>query len=144
MGHLGRETFPHLSEDTVDVLDIYLSAILIEDLHEPAHVGSLKMVGQIHIHVDRGHGLLGALAPVKDSYRVADVLNANLVDLNSSEVWLALNVFKLRQQVSLQPPWLPEGAAGCFWLSALQLSQPALPPDHTEKLQRVRLPGLLL
>jgi hypothetical protein len=56
--------------------------ILIEDLDEATHVGTLELLGEIHIHVDIGYRLLAAVGAIQDGDRIADVFDTHLVDVN--------------------------------------------------------------
>src|SRR5690606_2845463 len=64
----------------------------VQDFHEPAHVRSLVAVRQEHVHVEGGHRMLLAAAAVGHTYRVLDVLNADLVDVDAARVVVALDV----------------------------------------------------
>ena len=92
MGALGLEGLSQFSQDYAELLEVHLSPVGIEDLDEAAHVGPLVVVGQIDVHVDAGHGLLGAVPLVADGDRVADVLDPHLVDLDVAVVFQALDV----------------------------------------------------
>ncbi|MPN58712.1 hypothetical protein SDC9_206424 [bioreactor metagenome] len=55
-------------------------------------MGALEIVRQSHIHVERGDGVLDAAGFVADPDRVADGLDADLVDRNLAAVDAALYV----------------------------------------------------
>lgn len=74
-------------------LKINVAVEAIEDFNEPAHVGALELMGQVHIHVDFGHGILNfsGLIPHRDG--IGDFLDADFPDIDSPVIALALNIF---------------------------------------------------
>jgi hypothetical protein len=65
---------------------------LIENLDEPAHMRPLEPVRQVHIHIDRGDGILAFLGLVEKSYRIGDGLYPDLLDIDPAMVSLVLNI----------------------------------------------------
>ena len=63
-----------------------------QQFDEPAHVGALVLPGQIDIHVNRGHCLLGFFGFVADGDRVSDILDPDLVDVQITKVGFVLYV----------------------------------------------------
>jgi hypothetical protein len=55
-------------------------------------VGALEVVGEVYVHVEIGHGMLLAVAAVLDPDRMADILDAYLVDGYLAGVSAALYV----------------------------------------------------
>jgi hypothetical protein len=47
---------------------------------------------QVHVHIDAGHGLLGAVFLVPDGDGIADVFDPDLIDFDIAVVFLALDV----------------------------------------------------
>jgi len=64
----------------------------VHHLHEAAHVGALVFVGQIHEHVDGGHGVLEPVASVAHADGITQVLDAHLVDRDVAKIPVVLNV----------------------------------------------------
>ena len=93
MARLGLQPLGHLHQDILERPDRDLPFVLIEDLHETGHVGALEVVGQIDIHVEVGDGVLFAAAAVTDAHRVADILDAHLVDGDAAGIRQALYIF---------------------------------------------------
>jgi hypothetical protein len=52
-----------------------------------------EIVGEVHIHIEVGHGLLFTAASIPDPHRVEYVLDADLVDRYPPEVGSALYIF---------------------------------------------------
>jgi len=69
--------------------------MIIENFHEAGHVRALEIMWQEHIHVERGDSVLLAFCPVLDPYRVANILDADLVDGDLAGVGAGLYVFDL-------------------------------------------------
>ncbi len=80
VGTAGLQVVFHITQDRIHPVNTDLTVILVEDLDKAAHVGALEVMGQINIHVDPRHRLLLFIALVEDNNRVADILDANLVD----------------------------------------------------------------
>ena len=53
---------------------------------------AFEIVWQVHIHVEIGDGMLVATRPVPDTNRMADILNAHLVNGNFAGVFRVLYV----------------------------------------------------
>ena len=64
----------------------------MEDFYKSAHMGALVFMGQIHIHIDVGNGILGSFLPVEYRNRVLKILYPDLVDGNVTVVFFVLNV----------------------------------------------------
>ena len=64
----------------------------VQYLHEAGHVGALEIVRQTDVHVEHGDGVLDADRFVLHLDRVANRLDANLVDRNMSRISGVLNV----------------------------------------------------
>ena len=67
--------------------------MLIEDLHEPAHVCPFVLVRQVHVHVDPCDRLLLPFVLVEHGDRITDALDPDLVDIDPSGIFLLLYVF---------------------------------------------------
>jgi hypothetical protein len=88
----GLQLLRHLRQDVLEGLDADLLFVGVQDLHEAGHVGALEVVRQVDVHVEGGDGVLLAVAAVLDPHRVADVLDADLVDGDMPDVLAALHV----------------------------------------------------
>ena len=86
------ELFPDLLQDRVKGPDVDLTPEFVEDLHEPAHVRPLELVGQADVHVDRRVHRLGPLRAVHDDDGVLDPLHPHLSNVDVPVVLLALDV----------------------------------------------------
>jgi hypothetical protein len=65
---------------------------LIQDFDKTAHVGALVAMGQVHVHIDRRHRVLIAIAAVQHLDRVAQVLYADFIDGNIPIIGFILDV----------------------------------------------------
>ena len=74
-------------------LEINVAVEAIEDFNETAHVSTLELMGQVHIHVDFGHGILDFSGLVQHCDGIGDFLDANFPDIDSPMIALALNIF---------------------------------------------------
>ena len=92
MGRLGVEAAPGLLQDGADLLEADVPAVFAQDLDEAAHVGALVAVGQVDVHVDAGHGVLGAVELVQHHDGVRDVLDPHLVDVDGVGTDVVLDV----------------------------------------------------
>jgi hypothetical protein len=84
-------------QDVGKVLHVDHAFLAVQDLYEPAHVRALVIVGKVHVHVDRGYGVLKAIRLVENGDGIGDVLYTHLVYLNMTAVMTALYIFH---------PWL--------------------------------------
>ena len=64
----------------------------MEDFYKTAHMSALIFMGQIHIHVDVGNGMLGAFLPVEDRNRILKILYPDFIDGNIAVVFIVLDV----------------------------------------------------
>jgi hypothetical protein len=96
MGRLGLEPILHLLKDMMKTAKINLSMEPIQDLDKTAHMRPLEPMGQIHIHVDRGHGMLTLPRLIENCYGIRDGLDPDLFDIDASVVQLALDIFHNR------------------------------------------------
>src|SRR5210317_1008670 len=92
VGTTGLKMLFHITQHGVHAVDTDLAMILIEYLDEATHVGALEVVGQVNIHVDARNRLLLLFVLVHDDDRVADILNADLVDGDVAIVVALLHV----------------------------------------------------
>jgi hypothetical protein len=88
----GLEALNHRAQHRLETLHRDLALVAVEDLDEARHMGALEVVGQADIHVERRHRVLHAAGLVGDLYRVADRLDADLVDRDLAAVGAALHV----------------------------------------------------
>lgn len=93
MGLLSLEFLLHLFKDEVEAAQVDIAVETVEDLNEAAHVGPLEVVGEVHRHVNRGHGALVMMGLVQDRNGVGDVFHSHLFDADSAVVLLALDIF---------------------------------------------------
>ena len=82
MGGLGLKSGFHFGQNIVKVLQIDLAVETVQNLDKAAHVSALELVGQINIHVDRGHGLLGSLFFIQNGDRVGYIFYPDLFDVD--------------------------------------------------------------
>ena len=73
--------------------EVNVAVEAIEDFYEPAHVGTLELMGQVHIHVDFGHSILNLPGLVQHCDGIGDFLDTNFPDIDSPMIALALNIF---------------------------------------------------
>ena len=92
MGRFGIQAVLQFIQNPAEVFQGNLAAVFAQDFDEPAHVGPLVIMGQVHVHIDAGHRLLGAVFLVPDGDGIADVLDPHLVDIDIAVVFLALDV----------------------------------------------------
>ena len=69
-------------------------AVRIEHFKEPAHVGTLEVLRQIHKHTDGGDGILMCAGLVANSDWEAQVANADLVDAQLAMVAFLLDIYQ--------------------------------------------------
>ena len=70
----------HFAQHDGKILDRYFAFVAIQYLHKARHVRALEVMGQANVHVEHGDGVLHAGRLVLDHDRVADGLDADLVD----------------------------------------------------------------
>ena len=92
VGALGVKALPGLLQDAFDVPDADVPTAIGENLDEAAHVGAFVPVGEVDVHVNAGHGVLGAVELVQDHDGVGNVFHPHLVDVDSAEAGLLLHV----------------------------------------------------
>ena len=83
----------HLLKNTVNTFQVDLAMESVEYFHEPAHVCTLELVGEIYVHVDRGHGFLSLPSLVQDRDWVRDVFYPDLLDVDPAVITLSLDIF---------------------------------------------------
>ena len=98
MGRSGIEVPFHLFEHVGELLQGDLRPDHVQQLHETAHVSPLVLVGQVHVHVDVGHGMLDGVGPVEHGDGVSQVLDPDFVDGDVAVVSLVLDVFHRHPQ----------------------------------------------
>ena len=81
---VGIQVLGHLLQHRAEGIDRNLALVPVQDLDEARHVRALEIVGQVHVHVEIGDGVLLAAGAVLDLDRMADVLDADPVDRNSA------------------------------------------------------------
>ena len=79
VGCLRMEFLFRFPQDVGKVLHVDHALFAVQDLHESAHVRALVIVRKVHVHIDRGYGVLVAVRFVKHRDRVCDVFHAHLV-----------------------------------------------------------------
>ena len=89
---LGLELFDHLRQHDLEGLHRDLALVRVQDRNEPRHVGALEVLGQADVHVENGDRVLRAAAGLLDPDRVADRLDADLVDGQAPGVGGTLDV----------------------------------------------------
>jgi len=87
MRGLGIEPFLHLLKDACKGPDVDLPPIAVQDLHEPAHVGTFELVWEVHGHIDAGDRVLKTLGLVKNDYRVRDIRDPHPVEGDHPVIW---------------------------------------------------------
>jgi len=92
VGRCGMEFFLDFRKDGLEGFDVDLSPEFIQYLDEPAHMGSLEVVGEVDIHIDGCIDGLGSVGTVQDNDRVFDALYPYLLNIDLSVVFLVLNV----------------------------------------------------
>jgi len=75
------------------VADIDLAMELVQYLDEPAHVRALEAVRQVHVHVQRGDGVLLFFRLVAQGNRIRNGFDADFSYVNPAMVDLVLGVF---------------------------------------------------
>ena len=63
-------------------------------------MGALVAVGQIDVHIDAGHGVLGALELVQNHDGVGDILDPHLVDVDGPGADVVLDVGEVQRDYS--------------------------------------------
>ena len=89
---LRLELFRHLVEHALEGIDRDLALMRVEDLDEARHVRALEMMRQAHVHVEVGDGVLHAAGTLTHLDRMADGLDADLVDGEPARVLRTLHV----------------------------------------------------
>src|SRR5688572_9977567 len=92
MPFLGFQLVRHLLQHRLEVLHRDLALVRLEDLDEARHVRALEVVRQRDVHVERRDRVLGASGALHDPHRVADRLDADLVDRELARVGQGLDV----------------------------------------------------
>ena len=92
MAGLGFEAVGHLRQHLLEGPHGDLALVIVEDLHEPRHVGALEIVRQEDVHAEGRDSVLFALVAVSHADRVAYILDAHLVDGDAPGVGAALHV----------------------------------------------------
>jgi hypothetical protein len=92
MAGFGFELGEHVAQHGREILDRDLAFVAVEDLHEARHVRALEIVRQADVHVEHGDGVLHAGRFVLHLDRVADGLDADLVDRDVAGVGGVLDV----------------------------------------------------
>ena len=98
MGRLGVQAPAGLLQDGADLFQADVPAVFAEDLDEPAHVRALVAMGQVDVHVDPGHGVLGALELVQHHNGIGDVFHPHLVDVDGVGADVVLDVAQFRHR----------------------------------------------
>ena len=93
MAGFGFEAFGHLPQDIHEAVDGNFPFVAMQYLEEARHVRALEIVGQVHVHVEVGNGVLLTARTVLHAHRVQDFLHANPVDGNLAGIGTALHVF---------------------------------------------------
>ena len=83
---------PDLFQDAVKRPDIDLLPDIVEDLHETAHVRSLEVMEEAHIHVDRGIDRLRSVGAIQHNDGVFEPLDSDLLDIDIPFVFEILDV----------------------------------------------------
>lgn len=96
MGRLSLQSLFHLLKDMMKARQIDLAMKPVQDLDKPAHMRALETMGQIHIHVDRGHRMLSRLRLIQYCYRIRNGLDSDLFDINAPVVQFALDIFHIQ------------------------------------------------
>ena len=93
MTGFGFEAFSHLPQDIHEAVDGNFPFVTVQYLEEARHVRALEVVGQVHVHVEVGDGVLLAARTVLNAHRVKDFFHANAVDGNLTGIGTVLYVF---------------------------------------------------
>ena len=92
VGGFGVELFLHPVKNRGDGFDVDRAPVLIQNFDEAAHVGALKMLGQIYVHIYLAYCVLEFIPLVQHGDGVLDVLDPHLVDFHAAVVFPILNV----------------------------------------------------
>src|SRR5882762_9685874 len=84
----------HRIKDLGDVLHVYHIAVGIENLDKSAHVGPLKLLGQIDEHADRSDGILERVGLVAHLDRKPESSHPYLIDAQFTMVTFALFIMQ--------------------------------------------------
>ena len=99
-------------------LQVYLAVEPVENFHEPAHVGALELMGQVHVHVHPRDRVLQGLVLVHYHDRVGNILDPDFLDVDTPVIAQALDVLhcgmlppELRTDIcgrrfSIRPDWM--------------------------------------
>src|SRR3984885_830081 len=102
MAGVGFQPHRHLLQHVLEGFHGNLPLVLVQDADEAGHVRALEVMGQVHVHVERGDRVLLAGGAVLDPHRVRDVLDAYPVDRNAPRVGAALHIFDADSLVGLK------------------------------------------
>ena len=89
---LRLESLGHFPQHSFEGIDANLFLVVIEDLHEAGHVRALEVMGQVHVHVEGGYGVLFTIIAIAHPHRMADILDADPVDGDASAVCAGLDI----------------------------------------------------
>src|SRR5258706_2198626 len=89
---LRLEQLYHLLQHGLEALDRELALLRAQDLDEARHVRAFELVRQAHVHVEAGDGVLDAARALHDAHRMADRLDADLVDRQLARVGRGLDI----------------------------------------------------
>jgi hypothetical protein len=67
----------------------------VKHFDKAAHMGTLVVMGQIHIHIDCGDGMLKTVPAISNGDGIAKILYPNFIDRNISKIRLALDVLHI-------------------------------------------------
>ena len=92
VGGVGLKAFLQGPENGRDAFHVDQTAVFLQNLDEAAHVGALKLMGEINGEGDGGDGVLGRVGPVTNNDGIAEAFDADLVDSQIAEVGRGLGI----------------------------------------------------
>ena len=92
IARLGFQPLAHFAHDGFKAFHRDLAVVAVEDLDKAGHVRAFEIVRQVHVHVENADSVLDAAGAVGHQHRMADRLDADLVDGNVAGVRLTLDV----------------------------------------------------
>jgi hypothetical protein len=89
---LGLQPLGHLFQHLLECTNADLMLMTVQDRDKARHVRALELMRQVDVHVERRYRVLLLAVAILDAYRVADVLDADLIDSDAAAVGARLHV----------------------------------------------------
>src|SRR4026209_1390999 len=80
MSEVGLQPPDHVAQHRLEGFHRDFAFVRVQDLDKTRHVSALEVVREAHVHIERGDGVLHAVAPIRHPYRMTNGLDSNLVD----------------------------------------------------------------